>query len=435
MQNRNLAQQQQMFNQQQQQQMLNQRQQQMFNQQQRMPGPEPEDNGKKGKKKKSKKDKEPNQPVTTGKAFVMGLLGAFIIFLLFGGALIAFNIISSKNDAKIAQSYLDQMQQSIDDQSLIVNITPAESAVNQALASNANIKAYASNDVNSTVTNGAGVVVSEDGNILTNYHVIENSPKIVVTIAGTDYPAEVVSSDVTSDLSLLKIEAKNLSVPEPLLDLNQSRTGQWVMTVGNPYGQSDSFTPGYISAFHRNMTYSGGTVDMIYANMIQLSMNINPGNSGGGLYNERGQLIGIITLVASASNGDTGNTGIGYAIPISYALGIAKDLLNKAPASHASAGMTVSNVPQDQIDKYKLPDSKGAYVDSVMSSGAGGKAGIAIGDVVVKFDGETVENGKDFDYKVRASEIGSEHQLLVLRGGKEMEVTISLGSDNNTDRA
>lgn len=275
---------------------------------------------------------------------------------------------------------------------------------------------------------GSGVIVSQQGDtyyVLTNHHVIQGAIEIKATVGDEDYKGELVGVDETSDLAIVSIQAKNLTVAQIGIS-KDVLTGDFTMSVGNPYGLNDSMSTGVVSATGRNMTYANGPITVMYANMLQTDTPINPGNSGGGLFDASGNLIGINTLVGGdASHSDK----IGYAIPTDFAIPIAKNLIAGQKGAHASFGIAMSNVPDEAVAKYGLVSHDGAYVNSVTPSGPAEIAGIVPNDIIVSYDGKDVENAQDMLYKIRASVINDTKEIKILRAGKEMTLSIKVGSD------
>ena len=276
------------------------------------------------------------------------------------------------------------------------------------------------------IVNGAGVIMTSDGDILTNNHVVEGASSITVTINGRRYDAEITGTDPTSDLATIKcVDAKDLPVAK-FGTSSELREGEWVMTVGNPYGLNDSVSTGSVSYLGRDIKMSANRVDIMYANMIQTNVPFNPGNSGGGLYNSDGEFVGIATMITT---NDGSNSGVGYAIPGDYAHRIAEDLMRGEPASHAVMGLSLSDVPDDMVERYGLESNDGAMVTNITKSGPSEAACLALDDIIVTFDDEPVKDSDDLLFKVRALNVNDTVTIKVLRQGKEMTFDVRLGSD------
>ena len=365
------------------------------------------------------------KPVTAGKAFALGLLASFILLLLFSAGLIfvAFSRTAAE-EAQYAQMLSDAENQVLE-ASVDVAFSPAESIRQKALAPSASITIESTENDLTKTTHGAGVILSATGDIVTNYHVIKNAKNILVTIGEIDYPASVTGMDESSDIAMLKIEAKDL----PVAVIGSSgavKQGDFVMSVGNPYGLNDSMSSGVVSALGRNMTLPNDQSTIMYANMIQTDCQVTLGNSGGGLYNAHGELIGINTLLLSD---DSNSDSLSYAIPIDFVRPIAERLIAGKPAAHASLGVSISDVPDDAVNKYGLIDDHGAYITNVTPSGPAETSGIVANDIISEYNGKKVTNAQDLLFKIRASVINDQVQLKVLREGREMTFTVKVGSD------
>ncbi|MCD8316512.1 MAG: trypsin-like peptidase domain-containing protein [Eggerthellaceae bacterium] len=279
---------------------------------------------------------------------------------------------------------------------------------------------------------GSGVALTSDGYIITNNHVIEGGDAFTVTIDGVTYDADLVGTDASSDVAVLKAEDATLT-PIEIGDSDDLEVGEWVMTLGCPFGLDQSVATGIISATNRSQILSaseyGTDSDTLYPNMIQTDAAINPGNSGGALVDSQGRLIGINTLITSYS----GNySGVGFAIPVNYAIGIAEQIMNGETPSHAQLGVSLSAVTSSIAQMYGLSSDEGAYVASVSSDSAAAEAGIEVGDVIIGFNGETVTSPSDLMLDVRGQQIGSTVTLTINRDGEEFDVDVVLGSDANS---
>ncbi len=284
---------------------------------------------------------------------------------------------------------------------------------------------------------GSGVVLSEDGYIITNYHVIEGGSAYKVTIAGDTYDADVVGSDPSSDIAVLKArDAKGLT-PIEIGDSDNLKIGEWVMSIGSPFGLEQSVATGIVSATSRSQIMSGSTDAFgnstgdytMYPNMIQTDAAINPGNSGGALVDADGKLIGINTLITSYS----GNySGVGFAIPVNYAVSLAQQIINGEEPTHAQLGVSLVTVNSQLAQRYGLPVNEGAYVSSVAADSGAESAGIEEGDIITAFDGAAVSSASDLMLDVRTKNPGDEVVITVNRGGKTQDITVTLGSDEST---
>lgn len=295
-----------------------------------------------------------------------------------------------------------------------------------------------SSDSSSTLTQsslGSGVVLTADGYIVTNYHVIEGSDALKVTVGGEQYDAEVVGSDPSSDLAVIKATDASDLTPVEIGESDNLVTGEWVMTIGSPFGLEQSVATGIVSATSRSQimdssTQQGGSgTTTIYPNMIQTDAAINPGNSGGALVDSDGKLIGINTLITSYS----GNySGVGFAIPVDYAVNIAQQIIDGKTPTHAQLGVSLSTINDQIAQRYGLAVSTGAYIAAVNSGSGAADAGLEVGDIVTKFDGSQVESASDLMLDIRSKNPGDKVSLEVNRNGETKQVEVTLGSDEST---
>lgn len=276
---------------------------------------------------------------------------------------------------------------------------------------------------------GSGVIVSDDGYILTNNHVIERSDEISVTLSnGKEYPAELVGRDAAgtevsgTDLAVLKIDAEGLPTL-PFGDSDQLEVGEWVIAIGTPLNFSQTVTRGIVSAKGRPGWFSG----IKYGNFIQTDAPINRGNSGGALINIRGELVGINTAIITGGL-STGNIGIGFAVPSKMAQQVLPQLIKYGKVERGWLGISMRNVDQDLAEKLNFDTPRGAFVRGVSKGSPADKAGIQRSDVIVEFNGETIRDINDLMYVVAATEVGKSVEVIVLRGGtEEKRLTVKLG--------
>lgn len=281
---------------------------------------------------------------------------------------------------------------------------------------------------------GSGVVLTEDGYIITNYHVIEGGDAFAVTIEGVQYEAEVVGSDPSSDIAVIKAVSAEGLTPMEIGDSDSLIIGEWVMTLGSPFGLEQSVATGIVSATSRSQIMEA-SVDMygqstgettIYPNMIQTDAAINPGNSGGALVDAEGKLIGINTLITSYS----GNySGVGFAIPVNYAYSLAQQIIEGGEPTHAQLGVSLSTINSAIAQRYGFSVDEGAYVAYVYPDTGAAAAGLQEGDIIVAFDGKAVGSATDLMLDVRTKAIGDVVVLTIDRNGEMMDVEVTLGSD------
>ena len=283
-------------------------------------------------------------------------------------------------------------------------------------------------------SSGSGVVISPDGYVLTNTHVIENASKITVTLSGgNEYDADVVGVDKTSDLALLKLEGKNF----PYADLGDSDDliiGEWVIALGNPFelfsiSNQPTASVGIISANH--MDFGRQNSGRILQNMIQTDAAINPGNSGGPLVNSVGEVIGINTFILSGSG--QGSIGIGFAIPINNAKRIASELKNTGRVNRAyETGLSVKTLSRSVLKYRNFPFSNGVIVEFVEDGSAARKAGLFIDDIIVSASGIKVNSASDIRKVIAERDLRSGDILIlkIYRHGKYKHLKLKLGSQD-----
>ena len=268
---------------------------------------------------------------------------------------------------------------------------------------------------------GSGIIISSDGYIITNSHVIEGASSIeVVLSSGDKYPAMLIGQDVKTDLAVVKIDVKNLPAAE-LGKSSELRVGELAVAIGNPLGLEfqGSVTAGVISALNRTIDVDGRQYTL-----VQTDAAINPGNSGGPLVNRYGQIIGINTVKISTSDTE----GMGFAIPIDVAAPIIEELISKGYVSgRPPIGIGVREITEDMSKYYNLP--VGVYVISISEGSGAEKAGILQGDVIIKADGKTVTNMDELNEVRDTHKAGETIKLDIVRSGKNMTVNVTLGEE------
>ena len=263
---------------------------------------------------------------------------------------------------------------------------------------------------------GSGVIISKNGYIVTNYHVISNATKITVkTHSGKIYKAKLIGSDPKTDLAVIKIDAKNLK-PITFTDSDKIEVGDITLAIGNPFGLSESVTAGIVSALNRT---SIGLND--YEDFIQTDAAINPGNSGGALVDLKGRLIGINSAILSSSGG---NNGIGFAIPSNMVKFVATSLIKNGKVVRGYLGVRISNIDASKAKLYGI--DHGVLVNQVEPNTAASKAGLKPGDIIVAVDGEEVKNAGELRDKIAFKGAGSKVTLKVYRNGQYLTLTATL---------
>ena len=272
---------------------------------------------------------------------------------------------------------------------------------------------------------GSGVIVSENGLILTNTHVVEDCDRAVVTLEdGTEYDALLVGADVISDIALLKIDAKNLKTAE-LGDSSNLQVGDRVAAIGNPLGEDfrNTLTDGIISAIERGMNYHGRSMTLLQTNTA-----INEGNSGGALFNLYGQVVGITNMKMMSSYSSI--EGIGFAIPSATACNVANALLKDGEVKGRPAiGITVGAIPDNAKERYTLPD--GLYVSDVSEGSDAKEKGVQPGDIITAVNGIPVQTTTEISDIKNALQVGDTMTLSIWRDGETMEITIALVDTND----
>lgn len=265
---------------------------------------------------------------------------------------------------------------------------------------------------------GSGVIVSNDGYILTNNHVVQGAQKITVVLEDEKkYPAEIVGTDPQSDVAVIKIDGDDLPVA-PLGDSDNLRVGQWVIAVGNPFQLMHTVTAGIISAKGRSDI---GLAE--YEDFIQTDASINPGNSGGALCDLQGRVIGINTAISSPTGT---NVGIGFAIPIKMAKGIMQQLIDEGKVRRGYIGIVPQDIDENLAKAMNLKTSEGALVGDVEPGGPAAKAGIKRGDVIIRFDGTDIKNNRELRNLAARANPGATVKVTVIRDGAERELTVTL---------
>ena len=271
---------------------------------------------------------------------------------------------------------------------------------------------------------GSGFIMSKDGYILTNNHVVEEADQIKVKLAGgKEYDGKIVGRDPKTDLALVKIDAESDLQPLKLGNSDDLKVGNWVVAVGSPFGLEQTVTAGIVSA--KGRVIGSGPYD----NFIQTDASINPGNSGGPLINLQGEVVGINTAIIASGQ------GIGFAIPINMAKEVAPQLQKRGHVTRGLLGVNIQDMTPELAKSLGLKESKGALVAQVVPGGPADEAGIEQGDVIVNFDGQLVGDSKDLPRIVASTPVGKTVMLKLLRDGKEIERQAKVGAMEEENRA
>lgn len=266
---------------------------------------------------------------------------------------------------------------------------------------------------------GSGFIVSSDGLIFTNNHVVEGADKVTVKLAdGRTFKAKIVGRDPQSDVAVLKVKAKNLPTV-PLGDSDKIEVGEWVIAIGNPFGLSHTVTVGVVSAKGRSGL---GITD--YEDFIQTDAAINPGNSGGPLLNLRGEVIGMNTAIFTRSGG---YMGIGFAIPINIVKLVAQQLVKQGKVIRGWLGVVIQDLTPALAEEFGLKKSEGALVAEVLKNSPADKAGLKQGDVIVKYNGKSIKNASELRTFVGLTRPGTRVNLEVIREGKPLVLKVTIG--------
>jgi serine protease Do len=267
---------------------------------------------------------------------------------------------------------------------------------------------------------GSGFVISADGYIVTNNHVVENATKVTVVFDdGTEQEAEIVGTDERTDLAVVKIEGTDL--PFVNFETESSRVGDWVVAVGNPFGLGGTVTVGVISGSGRNI---GGSN---YGDFLQIDAAVNTGNSGGPAFNTKGEVVGVNTAIYSPNGG---NVGIAFAIPAATVKGIVGQLIEDGTVTRGYLGVGIQDVNRDIADGVGLANAKGAIVSNVAPDGPAGPAGVKSGDIITAVDGDAIDDALDLSRTIAGKSPDSSVELTIWRDGAETKVSVKLGTLN-----
>ena len=277
-----------------------------------------------------------------------------------------------------------------------------------------------------SVSYGSGFILSEDGYLLTNAHVVAGASQVQVKLNDKrEFKAKVIGVDKRTDVAVLKIDASGL----PKVKIGAPATlkvGEWVAAIGAPFGFDNTVTAGIVSAKGRSLP------DENYVPFIQTDVAINPGNSGGPLFNLRGEVVGINSQIYSRSGGFM---GISFAIPIDIAVGVAEQLKTKGKVSRGQLGVHIQELSQELARSFGRPNAEGALIVNIEPNSAAAKAGVQVGDIVLAFDGHKVESSKDLPMLVGAKAPGSKAKLTLWRKGEEKTLEVVLSELASAERA
>lgn len=375
----------------------------------------------------SQRPKRPKKPHPGLRSLLFGLLGGVIgavavVAVLVAGGFVAMP--SSATSGKTGSTGTTSSSQTVTVNSGDSTDTTLANAVAQkALPSVVSINVTTSDGEGV----GSGVVLDTDGNILTNYHVIEGAQSISVSTGDASYDATVVGSDESSDLAVIKIDAGDAALtPIEVGDSSTLQVGDWVMSLGSPFGLEQSVSTGIVSSLYRSTMLQNTSGNTIYTNLIQTDATINPGNSGGALVDDEGKLVGINSLIESYSGS---SSGVGFAIPGNYAVEVAQKLIAGQTVTHAYIGGSFQTVTANNARSNSLSVNQGAYVAELADDGPAAQAGIQKGDVITALDDEEITSSDALVLAVRSHSVGDTVTVTLMRGSKQMQVQVTLGSD------
>lgn len=276
---------------------------------------------------------------------------------------------------------------------------------------------------------GSGFIISEDGYILTNNHVIEGADEIEVRLTDrSDFAATVIGTDPRSDLALLKIEADDLPTLE-FADSNELEVGEWVVAIGSPFGLDFSASAGIVSAIGRSIPTDKNEN---YVPFIQTDVAINPGNSGGPLFNMDGAVVGINSQIYTRSGG---SIGLSFAIPSSVALDVVEQLKENGRVERGWLGVVIQEVDSDLAESFGLESSTGALISQMDPEGPAAKSGLKVGDVILEFDGQQVETSAQLPHFVGAVRPQTKVPVIIAREGKRKTLSVKVGVLGGSDQA
>jgi len=269
---------------------------------------------------------------------------------------------------------------------------------------------------------GTGFVISEDGYICTNHHVIDKVDKITIRIADKSYNAKIIGSDKQTDVALLKIDSKEKFKPVYFGDSDKVRVGDWAIAIGNPFGLNNSFTVGVISAIGRK------NVDFMGSSHIQTDASINPGNSGGPLINSKGEVVGINRMIYSKSGG---YMGIGFAIPVNTAQSILNQLKKHRKVKRGYLGISIAKLTDEYKRQLGLKSNDGAFIGEIVAGSPADKGGLLVGDVILKVEGDTIKGFTDLIRIVNNTDIGKTLKITIWRNRKLLNLFIKVAERPN----
>ncbi|MCE5203500.1 MAG: trypsin-like peptidase domain-containing protein [Actinomycetia bacterium] len=372
---------------------------------------------------------EPRKPKTWVVAVIAGVIGGILgagVVLAIGGTPASTSVSSSQGVTTSAPAASVTIKTASEDptfaEAVATKVTPSVVSISVEQVA---YDVFSGKRVTQTVGIGSGVIIRQDGYILTNDHVVADADELLVTIGVDDLPATIVGRDPSTDLAVIKVDRRGL----PAAEFGESatlRVGQPVVAIGSPFGLEKSVTSGIVSALGRSSLAEGAGGLTAYTSLIQTDAAINPGNSGGALCDAKGRLIGINTLIKTTSGS---SAGIGFAIPIDFAKGIAEEIIATGKATHPYMGVGTTTIDSASAESYGLGANAGALVQTVVPGSPADKAGIMQGDIIVSMDGQEVTSVEDVFAVIRSHKVGDTIKVELVRGQKRLTVSVTLASD------
>ncbi len=273
---------------------------------------------------------------------------------------------------------------------------------------------------------GSGFIVSPEGYVITNHHVIAQADEVIVRLQDRkEYIAQIVGSDSRSDIALLKIKSNEKFPTLKFAKPDALQVGEWVLAIGSPFGFDYSVTAGIVSAMGRNLPRDN------YVPFIQTDVAINPGNSGGPLFNLKGEVVGVNSQIYSRTGGFM---GLSFAIPINVVFDVYEQLKDKGSVTRGWLGILIQEVSQEIAESFDMKQPRGALISKTIDDGPGAKGGLKVGDIIIKFNGETIERSSDLPPLVGTTKVGDKVPVEIVRKGKSKTIRIVIGElpDNET---
>lgn len=376
----------------------------------------------------NKPQKEPRQkkPLSRGFAFLIGLLGALLGVAAVFAVLLGLGVLGYGATSPSTSSD-DSTSSSSAGQVINITTTDEDATTAEAVAAKAlpSVVTITVSDSSGSEELGSGVILDEDGDIITNYHVVADAGNgdVTVTMNGNSYTGTVLGYDESSDLAVVKADFGGAEVtPIEVGDSDDLVVGDWVMTIGSPYGLDQSCSAGIVSSLYRSTMMQSTSGTMIYANLIQTDAAINPGNSGGALVNMDGKVIGINSAKIVAN----GVEGIGLAIPSNAVQNVISAIMEKGYVPRPYLGVSIFDQQSAARYGYQLNLKKGVYIFQVVPGGPADQAGLRKGDVIAAIDGDEVKGVSELRAKIAEHSVGDKIELTVQRGNQERKASLTL---------